>query len=84
MKHALYALWCFEELLEASCVAVGHQVSVVRGGEKRAVHNYMLYGLNGFAALACDLVWSVLREEPLSILPCEGVPCNEAVKSRMG
>ena len=43
----------------------------------------MLYSLDGFATLACDLVWSVLREESLCVFACEGMSCNEAVKSRM-
>jgi len=76
-------LWYFEELLEASCAAVGHQVSMAHGSEERAVHYDMLYGLDGFTTLACDLVWSVLREESLCVFPCKGMSCNEMVKSRV-
>ncbi|KAF8493289.1 hypothetical protein F5888DRAFT_1891481 [Russula emetica] len=41
-KQLLYALRGFEELLEASCAAVKHQVFAARGGKKRAVHDDML------------------------------------------
>jgi hypothetical protein len=49
-----------------------------------AVHDDMLDGLDGFAALAGDLVWSVQREEPLGVLPCKSVTCYESIKGRMG
>jgi hypothetical protein len=46
-KQLLYALRGFEELLEDSCAAVGHQVPA-RGGES----DDMLDSLEGLAALA--------------------------------
>jgi hypothetical protein len=52
-------------------------VSVARGGEQRAVHDDMLDGLEGCAALAGDLVWSVLGEESLRVFPGKGVSCND-------
>jgi hypothetical protein len=69
--------------LEASWTAIRHQVSVARGGEQRAVHDDMLDGLEGCAALAGDLVWSVLGEESLRVFPGKGVSCNDPVKSRV-
>jgi hypothetical protein len=51
--------------------------------ESGAVHDDMLDGLEGLAALACDLVWSVLGEESLRVFSRECVTCNKTVKSRV-
>jgi hypothetical protein len=56
----------------------------VRGRQDGAVHDDMLDGLEGFTALAGDLIRSVLRKEPLCVFTCEGMSCNEAVKDRVG
>ena len=76
-------LQCFEELLEALCVAVRHQVPATCGNEEWAVHEDMFYHLNKLAALVCDLLWSMFGEKPLCVFPSEGVSCNEPIKSRM-
>jgi hypothetical protein len=44
----------------------------------------MLYGLQGLAAKASDLVWIVLRKEPLGVFADEGVTCNETIESGVG
>jgi hypothetical protein len=55
----LDALRGFEELFEAPSAAIGHQMSAARVVEELAVHGNMLDSLYGFAALACDLFWSM-------------------------
>ena len=56
---------------------------VARGGEEGAVHDDMLDCLERDAALAGDFVWSVLREESLSVLPGKCVSCDKTVKGRV-
>jgi hypothetical protein len=59
-------------------------MSVARGVEELAMHDDMLDCLKSFAALACDLIGSVLGEEPLGVFTCKCVACNELVESRVG
>jgi len=51
----LNTLRVFEQLWEASGAATGCEMSAARGGEKRALEEYMFYKLKGLAALASYL-----------------------------
>jgi hypothetical protein len=77
-------LQCFKELLEALCAAIRQQVSMAHSSKNWAVHYDVLYHLDRFTILACNLVWSVLREESLCVFSCKSMPCDEMVKSRVG
>ncbi len=81
MKQHLNALRVFEKLWEASKAVADCKMSAARGGEKWALEEHTLYRLEGFAALAGYLSWSVLQEESLRVFSGKGVPCINPVES---